>query len=58
MNRTGLSRSTIYAKAKAGAFPKAVNMGPALAAWVEAEVEQWILDRISCRDSIADQAPR
>lgn len=48
--RTGLSRSTIYARAKAGAFPKPVNLGNSLSAWVEDEIDAWVEARIAERD--------
>lgn len=47
---TGLSRSTIYAREKEGTFPKRVPLGNGLTAWVESEVQAWILERIKERD--------
>lgn len=47
--RTGLSNSTLYAAIAAGTFPRQVHMLKRSAAWVEAEVDQWITDRISSR---------
>jgi prophage regulatory protein len=46
--RTGLSRSTIYARMAAGKFPQAVSLGRAVA-WVEAEIDAWIEERIQTR---------
>ena len=41
--KTGLSRSTIYARIAQGSFPKPVPLGGARAVgWVEAQVEGWI----------------
>ena len=40
--RTGLSRSTIYLRIKAGEFPTQVSLGPRAVAWLEAEIERWI----------------
>jgi prophage regulatory protein len=40
--RTGLSRSTIYLKIKAGEFPAQVSLGPRAVGWLEAEVDRWI----------------
>ncbi|MBO2656243.1 AlpA family phage regulatory protein, partial [Shewanella algae] len=31
-------------------FPKPVKLGPRIVAWVGAEVEEWILERIEDRD--------
>lgn len=50
IDRTGLSKSTIYARAAAGTFPKPVPLGNSLSGWVEDEVQAWIDDRINARD--------
>jgi prophage regulatory protein len=47
--RVGMSKTTIYDRMKTGAFPAAVHLGT-MAAWVESEVEGWILARIAERD--------
>ena len=45
--RTGLSRSTIYARIAKGAFPKPVQLGgPRAVGWVEAQVDHWIARQI------------
>jgi len=47
-SRTGLSRSTIYARIAAGEFPAPINLGSERAVgWLEAEVNQWIKLKIS-----------
>lgn len=46
--RTGLKRSSIYARMAKGTFPKSVSLGRAVA-WVEAEIEAWIDERIQAR---------
>ena len=48
-HRTGLKRSTIYDKMKAGTFPKPVKLGPRAVGWLETEVDAWIKERISQR---------
>ena len=45
--RTGLSRSTVYAKVASGDFPKPVAIGSRAVAWVESEVSAWIQERIA-----------
>ena len=45
-NRTGLARSTIYQYIKDGVFPKPVQLGPRAVGWIEAEVSDWITERI------------
>ena len=46
-NRTGLSRSTIYALVKNGHFPKYISLGVRSVGWLESEVEAWIEARIN-----------
>lgn len=48
--RTGLSRSTIYALARSGAFPQSISLGARSVGWVEAEIEGFIAERIAKRD--------
>lgn len=45
--RIGLSRSTIYDGVNAGTFPKPINLGVQSVGWIEAEIEQWIRERIA-----------
>ncbi len=46
-SRTGLSRSTIYARIAAGEFPSPINLGSDRAVgWLEAEIDQWVQSRI------------
>lgn len=40
--RTGMSRSTIYAKIERGEFPEPLRLGSRFSRWREAEVEAWI----------------
>ncbi|WP_206191643.1 helix-turn-helix transcriptional regulator [Shewanella bicestrii] len=50
IDTTGLARSTIYKYVDKGIFPKAVKLGCKSVAWVESEVQEWILERIQERD--------
>ena len=50
MSNTGLGRSTLYKYIAEGAFPKPVSLGSRAVAWVESEVDDWILDKIESRD--------
>lgn len=52
MTLTSLARSTIYKYMSEGHFPKTVSLGDRSVAWVEDEVTDWILKRISNRDNI------
>ena len=51
--RTGLSRSTIYLYIKAEQFPKPVALGPRAVGWIEAEVAEWIANRLKAARSPA-----
>lgn len=59
--RTGLSRSTIYARIAQGSFPKPVPLGGARAVgWLESQVESWIqcqIDAASTEGSAAARTP-
>ena len=48
-SRTGLSRSSIYAKIKQGIFPKYINLGARSVGWLESEVNEWISARLQTR---------
>ncbi|HEY6527398.1 MAG TPA: AlpA family transcriptional regulator [Cellvibrionaceae bacterium] len=40
--RTGLSRSTIYARIEAGEFPAQISLGGRAVGWVAEEIDDWI----------------
>ena len=44
---TGLSASSIYARAAEGAFPPPIKIGGRASAWLEGEVREWMADRIA-----------
>lgn len=44
--RTGLSRSTIYLRMSEGLFPKPISLGGRSVGWIEAEVSEWIADKV------------
>ncbi len=50
-SKTGLSRSTIYARVSQGTFPPALVLGPNTVGWLEAEVERWIQSQIEASRS-------
>lgn len=46
-SRTGLSRSTIYARIAEGSFPRPIDLGGGRAVgWLEAEINAWLQARI------------
>ena len=53
IQRTGLSRSTIYALAAEGKFPRQIRVSECTAAWLSSEVDDYLAERIAMRDSVA-----
>jgi prophage regulatory protein len=51
--RLNLSRSTLYALLARGQFPKPIHLTTKKVAWMESDIEQWILERKSKSDSEA-----
>ncbi len=47
--RTGLARSTIYARMADGTFPQKISLSRRCVAWIEEEVSAWIEARIQER---------
>ena len=56
LEMTSLSRSTIYDYISRDLFPKQVKIGENSVGWVLSEVEDWINDRISERDTKLDSS--
>lgn len=54
MAKTGISKSQVYRLSKLGQFPKPIKLTTQSVAWIEQEVERWIEQRISQRDSHAE----
>ena len=52
--RTGLSRSTIHVRLEQGRFPRPVSLGGRAVGWIEAEVDEWIRQRIAASRSDAE----
>lgn len=42
LERTGLSRSTLYRKMQAGSFPKQLKIAARCAGWRESDVDAWL----------------
>ena len=47
LKRTGLSRSTIYVRLAEGRFPQPVRLGGRAVGWIEAEIDEWVRERIA-----------
>ena len=46
INRTGLSRSSVYLRVNQGRFPKPVHLGPKKIVWPESWISHWIEEQI------------
>lgn len=44
LDRTGLSRATLYRKIHAGTFPQQVKLAERCCGWRESAVEQWLIN--------------
>jgi len=45
--RVGLTRSPLYARIKAGTFPKPIQLGNGRAVgWIEAEIDAWLTAQV------------
>ena len=50
--RTGLSRSTIYARTSEGTFPYPISLGKHAVGWIDEEIENWLTEQMrKSRDS-------
>jgi prophage regulatory protein len=54
-SRTGLCRSTIYAKIKSGDFPPPIPLGARAVGWVEKEIDDWLYKKFSQRQHALTQ---
>ncbi|MEZ8076863.1 helix-turn-helix transcriptional regulator [Vibrio sp. FF112] len=50
LDMTGLSRAHMYKLMAGEKFPKSVSLGLRSVAWVESELQDWILERVAERD--------
>ncbi|MCG6359173.1 AlpA family transcriptional regulator [Vibrio fluvialis] len=49
MEKTALSRSAIYRKMNEREFPESVSLGERAIAWVESEVDEWMVECLKNR---------
>ncbi|GBL03165.1 AlpA family transcriptional regulator [Glaciecola sp. KUL10] len=47
--KCGLGKSTIYKYIANDAFPKPLALGDKAVAWLESEIDEWIIDKIKKR---------
>lgn len=50
--KTGLSKSSLYALAQQGRLPVPVKLGERSSGWVESEVDAWIAKRLAAREIV------
>jgi prophage regulatory protein len=50
-HRTGLSRSSIYKFVAEGCFPQPVRLGARSVGWLEAEIDEWLGNRMDARST-------
>jgi prophage regulatory protein len=53
VERTGLSRRTLYQEISEQRFPRGVQLTARRVGWPESDVEKWIADKIAVRDGVA-----
>jgi prophage regulatory protein len=55
LDRTGLSRSTLYRKIEAGTFPRQVRIAARCAGWRESAINEWMRNPI-CYEAAPPQS--
>jgi prophage regulatory protein len=55
LNRSGLSRSTVYRKIKEGTFPRQIPISANGCGWPESELNRWIANPPAYRARELDQ---
>jgi len=55
LDRTGLSRSTVYQRVTEGRFPRPVSLGDRAVGWIETEDEEWIACQIEASRELCGQ---
>ena len=58
MHFTGLAQSTVYKYIADGSFPTPVSLGKRNVAWVESEIQDWIIERVMARDAVMARAQK
>ena len=58
VDRVSFSRTHIYRKIAGGSFPRPVPLGEHKVAFLEREVEDWIVGRLAARDRAEGRAER
>lgn len=53
LDRTGLSRSTIYRMMREGTFPRQVEISEHCRGWRESSINRWMADPVAYRETIS-----
>ena len=53
VKKTGLSKSSIYDLMAQDLFPKTVRLGARSVAFIESEIDAWMVERIAARNVVA-----
>ena len=46
VQRTGMSKATVYNRINQGLFPKQIPIGANLVVWLESDVQKWMQEQI------------
>ncbi len=49
MDKTGLSRQTIYRMIEIGEFPQTIKISAHAVGWISTEVDEWMADKLANR---------
>jgi prophage regulatory protein len=55
LDRTGLSRSTIYRKMRDGTFPRQVEISEHCRGWRESAINRWMADPAAYREAVGPE---
>lgn len=58
LDRTGLSRSTVYRKIAEGTFPSQVRISVHGAGWRESAINRWIADPVGYSEQTTDEVAK
>lgn len=54
LERTGISRSTIYLMMSNELFPKSISLGDRAVGWIEEEIDIWLEEKIKASRSVTN----
>lgn len=47
LEKTSISRASVYNFMREGSFPKQINLGARKVGWLNSEIETWIAERVA-----------